>query len=47
MDPQGLPGQVREYILGNLHCALVGLLDGDGPLSQVMRLLDRINRILG
>ena len=34
-------------LLGNLLCALVGLLDGDGPLSQVIRLLDRINRILG
>jgi hypothetical protein len=34
-------------LLGNLLCAVAGLLDGDGPLSRILRLLDRINTILG
>lgn len=34
-------------LLGNLLCAVAGLLDGDGPLSGITALLNRINRILG
>lgn len=33
-------------LLGNLLCAVAGLLDGGGPLAALDRLLDRINRIL-
>jgi hypothetical protein len=34
-------------LLGNLLCALVGLLDSGGPLSTVQGLLAQINAILG
>jgi hypothetical protein len=34
-------------LLGNLLCALVGLLDGDGPLAGINNLLRNINRLLG
>ena len=33
-------------LLGNLLCAVAGLLDGGGPLAALDRLLDRIDRIL-
>jgi hypothetical protein len=33
-------------LLGNLLCAVTGLLDGGGLLSQITGLLDRINSIL-
>lgn len=33
-------------LLGNLLCALVGILDGPGPLAGILALLDRINAIL-
>lgn len=34
-------------LLGNLLCAVVGLLDQGGPLSGLLGLLRNINRILG
>jgi hypothetical protein len=34
-------------LLGNLLCAVTGLLDGGGPLTAVNNLLDRITRLLG
>lgn len=33
-------------LLGNLLCALVGLLDQGGPLSGIQNLLDQINNLL-
>lgn len=33
-------------LLGNLLCAVAGLLDPPGPLAQILALLDRINAIL-
>lgn len=33
-------------LLGQLLCALAGLLGGDGPLGQIQRLLSRISQIL-
>lgn len=33
-------------LLGNLLCALVGLLDG-GPFAGIIRIIDQINAILG
>lgn len=33
-------------LLGNLLCALVGLLDAGGPLSQILSLLAQINDLL-
>jgi hypothetical protein len=33
-------------LLGNLLCALVGLLDPPGPLAGIINLLERINAIL-
>lgn len=36
----------RGNLLGNLLCALVGILDPAGPLSGILALLDRINAIL-
>ena len=34
-------------LLGNLLCAIVGLLDGGGPLDQIVNLLNRIVDLLG
>ncbi|HJU89993.1 MAG TPA: hypothetical protein VJ672_11405 [Gemmatimonadaceae bacterium] len=34
-------------LLGNLLCALVGLLDGTAPLSSIQSLLSQINALLG
>lgn len=34
-------------LLGNLLCALTGLLDGAGALSGIINLLDSINNLLG
>jgi hypothetical protein len=34
-------------LLGNLLCAVVGILDGPAPLGAIAGLLDRILRILG
>ena len=34
-------------LLGNLLCALVGLLDGGGSLSSITNLLNQINGLLG
>ncbi|MCA1993371.1 MAG: hypothetical protein LDL41_15225 [Coleofasciculus sp. S288] len=34
-------------LLGNLLCALVGLLDAGGPLSGILSLIDQINSLLG
>jgi hypothetical protein len=34
-------------LLGNLLCAIVGILDGPAPLGAIAGLLDRILRILG
>ena len=33
-------------LLGNLLCAVTGLLDGAGLLSDILGILDRINGIL-
>jgi hypothetical protein len=33
-------------LLGNLLCALVGILDPPGPLAAILALIDRINAIL-
>jgi hypothetical protein len=33
-------------LLGNLLCAIVGLLDQGGPLAGITRLLDQINALL-
>ena len=35
----------RGNLLGNLLCAVTGLLDG-GPLASILELIDNINRIL-
>jgi hypothetical protein len=34
-------------LLGNLLCAVAGLLDGGGNLNAIQNLLDQINRIIG
>jgi hypothetical protein len=34
-------------LLGNLLCAVAGLLDGTGPLFRLLDLIDRINDLLG
>ena len=34
-------------LLGNLLCAVVGLLDGPGAIAGLLNILDRINDILG
>ena len=43
IDAQSGPGN----LLGNLLCAVVGLLDGAGPLGAIAALLNRILAILG
>ena len=44
LDISAVPGPGN--LLGNLLCAVTGLLDGAGLLGQVSGLLDRINTIL-
>jgi hypothetical protein len=34
-------------LLGNLLCAIVGLLDGPGILASIGQILEQINAILG
>lgn len=43
IDAEQGPGN----LLGNLLCAIAGLLDGGGPLSGIAQLLNRILAILG
>ena len=43
IDAESGPGN----LLGNLLCAIAGLLDGGGPLNQLVALLNQILRILG
>lgn len=45
LDISAVPG--AGNLLGNLLCAVVGLFDGLGFLTQLTMLLDRINDILG
>jgi hypothetical protein len=45
LDVSAVPGPGN--LLGNLLCAVVGLLDLPGFISQVVNLLDRINTVLG
>lgn len=42
VDAQPGPGN----LLGNLLCSVARLLDNGGPLSNLLRLLDRINNLL-
>ena len=44
IDLRGVTGPGN--LLGNLLCAVAGLLDPPGPLAQILALLDRINAIL-
>jgi hypothetical protein len=44
IDIRGVTGPGN--LLGNLLCALAGLLDPPGPLAAILDLIDRINRIL-
>jgi hypothetical protein len=44
LDLDAAPGPGN--LLGNLLCALTGLLDGGGLLTQIIGVLDRINAIL-
>jgi hypothetical protein len=37
----------RGALLGNLLCAIVGLLDGGGAVEQVITLLNRLLGVLG
>jgi hypothetical protein len=34
-------------LLGNLLCAIAGLLDGGGPLAQIVNLLNQLLALLG
>ena len=43
IDAEAGPGN----LLGNLLCAVAGLLDGGGPLNQLVALLNQILRIFG
>jgi len=45
LDVDAVPG--AGNLLGNLLCAVVGLLDQGGPLQGILNLLNRINDILG
>jgi hypothetical protein len=45
LDVNAEPGPGN--LLGNLLCAVTGLLDGDGPLTGVTNLLRRITSLLG
>lgn len=44
-DVTAFPG--AGNLLGNLLCAVAGLLDGGGPLQGISALLDRLLRLLG
>jgi|FLYN01.1.fsa_nt_gi hypothetical protein len=44
LDIDAVPGPGN--LLGNLLCAVAGLLDNGGPLNGILALLDRINRLL-
>ena len=44
LDLDAVPGPGN--LLGNLLCAVTGLLDGGGLLTQIIGVLDRINAIL-
>ena len=45
LDINAVPGPGN--LLGNLLCAVVGLLDGGGGLAGLLNILDRINDIPG
>jgi hypothetical protein len=45
LDVNAVPG--AGNLLGNLLCAVVGLLDNGGPLAGITNLLNRINNLLG
>jgi hypothetical protein len=45
LDITGVTGPGR--LLGNLLCALAGLLDPPGPLAAILDLINRINQLLG
>jgi hypothetical protein len=45
LDITAVPGPGN--LLGNLLCAVAGLLDGGGPLAGIQNLLDRITGLLG
>ena len=45
LDINAVPG--AGNLLGNLLCAVVGLLDGPGAIAGLLNILDRINDILG
>ena len=45
LDIVGVTG--AGNLLGNLLCAVTGLLDGGGPLGQIVTLLNSILAILG
>jgi hypothetical protein len=45
LDISAVPGPGN--LLGNLLCALTGLLDLPGAISQIINIIDRINTILG
>jgi hypothetical protein len=45
LDITAVPG--AGNLLGNLLCAIVGLLDGPGPLAQIVALLNQLLDILG
>jgi hypothetical protein len=44
LDVNAVPG--AGNLLGNLLCALLGLLDGPGLFAAIIQLLDQINQIL-
>jgi hypothetical protein len=45
LDVRAEPGPGN--LLGNLLCAVAGLLDGGGPLAAIDNLLRQVNRLLG
>jgi hypothetical protein len=45
LDVNAIPG--AGNLLGNLLCAVAGLLDGGGPLAGITNLLRSINTLLG
>jgi hypothetical protein len=45
LDISAVPGPGN--LLGNLLCALTGLLDLPGAIAQIINIIDRINAILG
>jgi hypothetical protein len=44
LNIEAIPG--AGNLLGNLLCAVAGLLDGPDPLGQLLRLSNLLNRIL-